>query len=636
LPSPTAIQNSNQQINSNVSNSSSLTCDESGLLNTNFSDDSFADPDFVCSSKNSTFSSFEKENTISQQETPLNQIKILNHVVIKNNTITSFPNNENTNSTSLKKFVPPALNEQINTYPTELSNDDFMSKTNIQPKTKLNKPKRIRAKDFCFYCETKVSNFGRHLKRIHDNELEVQQILSKPVNINQVLKDKVFPTMRPDEITKVVKMDKLICEFGVRYLKLHPQKHYINVTSRKMRELSSLLIEVRKIKPTIKSLLDTLKPEHFEVLVKATKNAASYDVVKERYDSPTYALNMGTTLKQCCDIALLNVMKINNSDITEVKRNLDSLNHLIVSCWKYKISAHAADDLNLKKWNKCTIVPLAKDLKKFREYLMKQSTETYKQLETKGTKEAFIKLQELVYCKILLLNRKRPGELQRLLLSAYVDMDSQPQNHYEEFDDVLTASEKILVKKFKRIVIRDEEDPEELNMIQQEEPEEMEEFEVKDDVHLSKKLDINKASTSKHKNKKRILIPWTVDQKTVVKNYFKLHIQNQIPPKKHECLNLIKNYSELLQNKNWLKIKGNEQLPKAQINSTLTSNRIDVGIQKQTHITQNKRFDCNYCKSKLFGNRDTNSNVLIKEREADINFRQGLCYPSKNWKPMFI
>lgn len=52
------------------------------------------------------------------------------------------------------------------------------------------------------------------------------------------------------------------------------------------------------------------------------------------------------------------------------------------------------------------------------------------------------------------------------------------------------------------------------------------------------------------------------------------------------------------------------------------------------YLKKNNRLDCNYCKNKLFGNRDTN--VLIKEREADINFRQGLCYPSKNWKSMFI
>lgn len=45
---------------------------------------------------------------------------------------------------------------------------------------------------------------------------------------------------------------------------------------------------------------------------------------------------------------------------------------------------------------------------------------------------------------------------------------------------------------------------------------------------------------------------------------------------------MFENIKKLMTNS---EIQANEQLPEAQINSTSTSNRIDVGIQKQTHIT---------------------------------------------------
>lgn len=60
---------------------------------------------------------------------------------------------------------------------------------------------------------------------------------------------------------------------------------------------------------------------------------------------------------------------------------------------------------------------------------------------------------ETIYCRLILLNRRRPGELQRLLLDTYVNADTNNSN-YEEFSDVITPSEKLLVKLFKRIVIR--------------------------------------------------------------------------------------------------------------------------------------------------------------------------------------
>ncbi|CAG4939638.1 unnamed protein product [Colias eurytheme] len=124
--------------------------------------------------------------------------------------------------------------------------------------------------------------------------------------------------------------------------------------------------------------------------------------------------------------------------------------------WKFDISSQAADDLNVKKWNKTTMVPLAADLKLFKDYLCaisKQSSDNLTQSEGKTNVEAFNNLVESTYCRVLLLNRRRPGELQRLKLNDYNDHGND-SNKYEEFDKILTSTEKILVDKLKRIVIR--------------------------------------------------------------------------------------------------------------------------------------------------------------------------------------
>lgn len=83
--------------------------------------------------------------------------------------------------------------------------------------------------------------------------------------------------MRADKISLVAKQDNLICAFGARYLKLHREKHFINVTSRKMRELAKILIELKKINQSIKCLFDSLKPQHFDNFVEATKVCANFD-----------------------------------------------------------------------------------------------------------------------------------------------------------------------------------------------------------------------------------------------------------------------------------------------------------------------------------------------------------------------
>ncbi|CAH1102112.1 unnamed protein product [Psylliodes chrysocephalus] len=394
-----------------------------------------------------------------------------------------------------------------------------------------------RKKDMCYFCETDVLNFARHIKRNHFCELEVQQIFSngkktkerrellavlkkkgnflknstecvKPVKqalqldktflpcpeclgfyrskflyrhrkkcckekssktaqadsqtftlknlrIDQYLKDVVFPKMRADKISLEAKNDFLICAFGARYLKLHREKHFINVTSRKMRELSRILLELKKIEPSINNLFQGLQPKYYDKFVEVTKLVAKYDKDKDLYMSPTFAINICTSLKQCCDIAIHMIVKQESSvEQANVEANLKTMINLLQSNWRFDISSQAANDLNINRYNKITIVPLASDLKLLKEYLISEAENALKELKENSLNiSAFNILLETIYCRVILLNRRRPGELQRMLLHTYENSEKKSES-YEEFSEVVSETEKILLKKLKRVVIR--------------------------------------------------------------------------------------------------------------------------------------------------------------------------------------
>lgn len=65
----------------------------------------------------------------------------------------------------------------------------------------------------------------------------------------------------------------------------------------------------------------------------------------------------------------------------------------------------------------------------------------------------------------------------------------------------------------------------------------------------------NIASCSITKKKKRVLIPWTTEQKQLTKMFFKNHIKNKIPPKKDECEQLQTLHAIIFHNKTWPQIK---------------------------------------------------------------------------------
>ncbi|CAG5038722.1 unnamed protein product [Parnassius apollo] len=527
-----------------------------------------------------------------------------------------------------------------------------------------------------------------------NTQVQSQNFMLRNLNIDKKLKDEVFPKMRPDKISLEAKRDTLICAFGAQYLRIHREKHFVNVTSRQMRELAKLLLELKTLKPSLKNLMDCLKPQNYDLIVTATKKVSSYNCKLDRYGATTYAMNISTSLKQCCNIAIMTTLKSGSSvETAAVEADLKTLIRLIKTNWKFDVSNQACNDLNLKKRNKITIVPLAKDLKLLKNYLCEKSKSAASKLiefETSNI-EAYNTLTETVYCRVLLLNRRRPGELQRLPLSIYQE-SSNDKSAYEEFDRAISSAEKVLVNSFKRIVIRGkrgrgvpvlltgevqsdinllisvlkkyatasgarnpaaitttklrkhlatltqmfnlkESDIEQLaNFMGHTQAVHRQNYRLPDDVYQTAKLskllllmesgkadsyrgkcldDINldleqdllenaqghdnydsdelidydaALPTEKSKEtefiddnpvltpqstllsdatnathiktkKKRNLVPWTTEQKSIVKKFFSKHIKNKQPPKRHECEELRSQHTEILHNKDWLKIK---------------------------------------------------------------------------------
>nr|XP_023014877.1 uncharacterized protein LOC111504537 [Leptinotarsa decemlineata] len=286
-----------------------------------------------------------------------------------------------------------------------------------------------------------------------------QNLLPCVDQTNLNLTTKVFPRMWADKVSLTAKKDSLICAFGSRYLNTHKELHRIHVCSRKMRELAKVLMESQKFDSSIKNLFDLLLPQYFDVVVQSVKVIAKYDPQKEEFESPTFAMNISRTLKDCCDIAILHIVKRKhnylNLTASEAEAHVELFRKLLETTWKHEISTKAGNDLNTKTWNKITLVPLAADLKLFRDYLIKKGKEAAHNVKQNiKNSKAFKVLMETIFCRLLLSNRKRVGELQTMKLATYMSTEESNNSNYEEFADAVTPAEKLLLKIFKRVVTR--------------------------------------------------------------------------------------------------------------------------------------------------------------------------------------
>lgn len=92
-------------------------------------------------------------------------------------------------------------------------------------------------------------------KKSRNSQAIGQNILIQHMKVDKQLKDTIFSHMRPDKISLEAKKDTLICAWASRYLKIHRDKHFVAVISRKMRELSKILIAIKKMNCNIKNFI---------------------------------------------------------------------------------------------------------------------------------------------------------------------------------------------------------------------------------------------------------------------------------------------------------------------------------------------------------------------------------------------
>lgn len=128
-----------------------------------------------------------------------------------------------------------------------------------------------------------------------------------------------------------------------------------------MRRLARFLIEVRRIEQNESlSLYSIVHPSKFKNIIRALRCIEEYDTTTKMFNSPSFALQMGTLLKKVISAAYsLEVQKDLNSPKLNV---LNVMKKLIEEEWSTEISTEACQNLTEKRFNKPTVMPLAEDL----------------------------------------------------------------------------------------------------------------------------------------------------------------------------------------------------------------------------------------------------------------------------------
>lgn len=308
-------------------------------------------------------------------------------------------------------------------------------------------------------CAAKPSEDKQRIKHMAKS----QTLLACSADRNNTLhrlrvKTEVLDCMMPDKIALVAKMDPLICYFGDNLLKKHKRKQSGVVVSNKMRELARLLIEFRiRRNDSELELIDTIEPQSFDEAVECAKKVGGYKPEEKTFSAPSVSAHLGTSLKQVADLLIRLILKQDQYVVSKTKNSEEKLkevkrfHRLVDTQWTTEISSMAFKDLNEKRWNKPTILPLTRDIVKFKNFVTREADGAIALLKTQPNNiNPLKKLISAVLVLTVLYNRRRIGDVQYTTVESY--NKEYGSINQEEFLKSLTESERFLTRHYRRVV----------------------------------------------------------------------------------------------------------------------------------------------------------------------------------------
>lgn len=103
---------------------------------------------------------------------------------------------------------------------------------------------------------------------------------------NDVLRWKIFPVLRNDEVTISIKYNELLILFGNNLRNKYMQPHQYDMIRAHLRLLGRFKWKI-------------LDPQFYDAAVKSVYECAGYDQVTHIFKAPVFTTSLGTLLKKC-------------------------------------------------------------------------------------------------------------------------------------------------------------------------------------------------------------------------------------------------------------------------------------------------------------------------------------------------
>ncbi|KAK0157244.1 hypothetical protein PV328_011705 [Microctonus aethiopoides] len=329
-----------------------------------------------------------------------------------------------------------------------------------RPNAKYNK----NASDFAL-CPQCKGNYSKSTLRYHyrrcskKNSTKKRSILTKSRKISnrihksacQILRERVFPTMRDDNITKSIRYDELAIEFGNKLCSKYRDPHFYDMIRQKLRQIGRLFVELKTENDRIDDLFSVFIPENYDVCVTVIRRLAGLNESETSFKTPSLATSLGTLLKQVCNRCIFILSKHGKKEERDLAKEF-----LICLTEDYSSSvARTAVETQFKnKRHNKKLLPSQDDIKKLEHHLSDAMKTAHESLKQKFSLNSWEKLAESCLLSIQLFNRRRAGEIERALIEDFNNYQRVNESTIGTSYQSLNKDERRAAEKYLRFTMR--------------------------------------------------------------------------------------------------------------------------------------------------------------------------------------
>lgn len=315
----------------------------------------------------------------------------------------------------------------------------------------------------CLYCQGLYISKGlfRHMKKcpekiknedepkVGKRRLAFRCVLETLVpDISEGLKSLLSPMLN-DPVTKAILNHKVILQFGESMFMMHgsdPTRHE-NIRQN-LRQIARLVLEAQKRTP-LKEMEDFFVPSNFKHVVAAVNVLAGYNAKTNTYSRPSLAIKLGYQLQKLCGIVENNA--INSGDEGKAM-SAQSFLEVYKKEWNKHVSAGALKTLRETKRVKEKSVPFVQDVKLLNSHMVHAHTVAENKFQENVSAETYATLAKVILGRVILFNRRKPGEVSGLKLEEFLSRKMHDSSHYAGVS--LSDLERNMCRFFTRIEIR--------------------------------------------------------------------------------------------------------------------------------------------------------------------------------------